>query len=146
MIRSVNKGDLDIHHRTTGNNAFPHGLNDAFFNRRNILSGDNTTNDLVFEHKAAATRERFHLDPAVGKLASSAGLFLMFSLDPGLAFDRLLIRDLRDIELHLHPEFSLYLFTCNLQMDLADTGDKGLVGFGVASKLQSRVFFEHLRD
>ena len=74
MIASEDQIDLDIDHLIAGENTAFHGLDDSLFNRRDVFTRNDATNDLVVELEAGSGLIWLDLDDYVTVLSTSTGL------------------------------------------------------------------------
>src|SRR5579864_8828938 len=80
MVGPVVDRNLEIDHGVAGQVALFGGFDDTLFHRRNEVLGDGSAEDLVGKLKLSASRQGFHLDPAVAELAVAPGLLLVAAL------------------------------------------------------------------
>ncbi len=92
--------------------------------------------------KSLPRGERLHLDPDVAELAAAAGLLLVPALDVGLAFDRLLVGDLRRLEVDVDVVALLEPLGDDPDVELAVAGDEELGRVRVAIEPDRRVFLD----
>ena len=76
------------------------GFYNSFLDRRTILLRHRAAENLVFENKSFAARQRFKDAFAIAKLAPAAGLFFVPALHFGALRDRFLVRNLRRMQHH----------------------------------------------
>ena len=146
VVGTVHQGHLHIHDGIAGHDAFPHGLDDALFNGRPILLGNDAADDLVDELKPAAPGQGFDIEPAIAELAPAARLLLVAALDIGLALDGLLVGDLGDLEVDLHPEFPFHFLHGDFDVDLPHPGENHFLGLFLPAEVQRGVLFRQAVD
>jgi hypothetical protein len=86
------------------------------------LSGDNTADDSIDEFKSRATRQGLKLNPAITKLAVTAGLLFMPSLYANLFLDGFAIGNFGGSDNTFDIEFALEFFNGGFNVNLAGTG------------------------
>ena len=94
VVAAVEDGDLDVDYGIAGEEAAGGGFADAFFYGGNVLAGDGSAEDLVFEDDAAAAGEGFDAEFAVAELAVASGLFFVAALGFGACRERFRGREL----------------------------------------------------
>src|SRR4028118_596260 len=73
VVRPVDEFDLDVHDREAGHDTAIHRALDALVHARDVLPGDHTADDLVFE-LVALLLVVLHVDDGVAVLAAATGL------------------------------------------------------------------------
>src|SRR6185369_16220657 len=121
-------GDLEIDHGVAGQVSIGGSVHNALFHSRNEILGDRTSKNFIGELEIAATRERFHLDPAIAELAMTAGLLLVASLNVGPAANGFAIGDLRRFEGDVHAVAFFQAADDNFHVLLSAAGEKELAG------------------
>src|SRR5678810_135975 len=91
VVRAVEHLDLEVHQRIPGDDAAYGRLLDSPVDRRNVLSRNRATDDLVDELIARPARQRGETHPAIAELTAAPGLFLVASLPFSLSFERLAV-------------------------------------------------------
>ena len=117
-----------------------------FLDGRAVLLRNHATHDPVDEFESAAPGERLDLEPGVAELAAPAGLLLVPALNGRLSFDRLLVGNLRGLQIHLEAEFPLHLFDGHLDVDLAETGEDHLPGLVVPMEDEGGILIGQAMD
>ena len=149
MEGAVEQRHLDVHQRITGQHAVLHGVLGAGVHRRDVLTRDTATGDLVLElvGRTVLAGERFEVDEHLRELARATRLLLVGELDlldlaaDGLAVGHLRLADVGlDLELALHPVHE------DVQVQLAHAADDGLAGLLVQVHLEGGVLFGELLD
>ncbi|OQC38226.1 MAG: hypothetical protein BWX66_01258 [Deltaproteobacteria bacterium ADurb.Bin058] len=106
MVLSINQLDLEVDSWIASDNTLGHLISDTLFNRRDELAWNGSTKDGVFELKACATSGWLHVDVTHAKLATSTGLFLVFTFHVlGDALDGFPVSDPRELHFNVNVEF-----------------------------------------
>ena len=108
------------------------GLDNAFFNGRNVIFGDYPADDGIHKFETGTPGKGLHNDPAVAVLAVSAGLFLVFALDADFLFDGFPVGNFWGFEQDFDIKFSFEFFDGALDVDLTQAGKQNLLGFRIA--------------
>jgi hypothetical protein len=130
--RPVVESDAHVLDGVAGDMPLEHRLANTLLHRRNEISGNDPTDDLVDELEALTSSERFHLQPAVAVLPAAAGLLLVFSLRVRLSLDRFSIRHLRGLEIDFDAVLSLQPFDDDLHVLLSGPGKNDLARLRIA--------------
>ena len=100
---AVNQRDLHIDDGKT-DRAFVHRILHTRLDRGNPLSRDRPAGDFIDKLKAAAARQRAHLDHAIAELAVPTGLLFMAAALFGALADAFLIRRRGRRVRHIHAK------------------------------------------
>src|SRR6266540_190589 len=136
MERTVVEGDLHVHHGISRQRAAFHGLLDAFFHRRYIVTWDDAADDLIDELEAAPTLEWLDLEPAVAVLTPAARLPFISPLHFGRGANRLFIGYTRCLHLHVTAELAPQTVHHHLEMLLTQPRHQQLSRLRVAPHVQ----------
>ena len=144
MVAAEVHGDAKIDTRGADQGSFLAGLDNAFFNRRDVLFGDDAAHDGIDKFKTGPAGQGLHDNPAVAELPMPARLFFVLTLDAGLIFDGFAVGDFGGFEQNLDIEFSFQFFDGAFNVDLTQSRQQDLLGFGIALQAQCRVLFQQL--
>src|SRR5690349_21914769 len=97
----------EVDDRVAGEDAVRQDFPDTFLHRGDEVPRDHAADDRVLELEALAARERRELDPGVAVLTVAAGLLLVLPLRLRRPLDRLLVGNLRRLQLDLDAELAL---------------------------------------
>src|SRR5690606_12343409 len=127
MIGAVKQRGLQAKQRITRQNTVLHLLSDAFFNGRDVLLRNDTTNDFVnkFETFYIAGLEP---DNHVTILATTTGLFHELVVDLDSRCDLFTIGHLRLTDVCVNAEFTTHTVDNNVEMQFTHAGNNGLTG------------------
>ena len=132
MIGSVIQFRMQMHHRITSEHTMHDILSQTFFYGRNEVAGNRTANNGIFKLEInILVIDRRELDPNITKLAMSAGLLLMTSLNLDCLADRLTIRNLGIPQICFCTKLALQLIADNIKMHFAQAGKNGLRCFRI---------------
>src|SRR5215831_17805821 len=141
VIGTVIEPDAYIDHRIPGDNTPGHRFLDPLLDRRDIVSWNGATNNLINKFKPLALGERFYLNPGIAVLAPSAGLFFQSSLGTGADPNGFFVRHLGGFENDFRAVFALQLFDDDLDVLLPHARKDEVPRLLVAVDLDRRVFF-----
>ena len=147
MVRTINKGDLDVDDRVASDDAALESLLDALVDRGDVLLRDDTADDGVDELVALAGLLRLEVDDGVTVLTTTTGLANELAVDVlnGLA-SGLTVGDLRLAHVAVNVELALQAVDDDLEVQLAHAGDDGLTGLLIRVNLEGRVFLGELGE
>ena len=141
MVRTIEHGDADIHHRIAGYNTVVHSFLNTGFHRSDVFFRNSAADNLVFELEAFAGLQRSQFQPAVTILAFTTGLTNEFAFALYALADGFSVGYLRVTHSAVYVEFSLQTVNNDIQVKFAHTGNNGLGRFSVSADTERRIFF-----
>ncbi|RMO78325.1 hypothetical protein ALQ36_05199 [Pseudomonas syringae pv. primulae] len=141
MVGTIKHGSLQADQRIAGNNAVLHLLFDTLLDSRDVFLRNNTTHHFVYELQTFLTFvSRSKTDPAVTKLATTAGLTNELAFDFTILRDALTIGNLRLADVGFDVELTAHPVNQDVQVELAHARDDRLTSLFISFDAERRVF------
>src|ERR1041385_7055740 len=141
MVRPIVHGNSAIHDGKPRQGPMVHGFDYALFNRRNEVSWDNSTYDLVLKFKSFSARQGCELQPAITVLAMPSGLLFVLPLRLCRGANGFSVRNLRHMKHYFRTEFPPQFFERKIDVQLAHSAQHHFLGIGMSRKLERGIFF-----
>src|SRR5438034_332446 len=150
VVGTVVESHPEVDDRVAGVDPFLHAVADALLGGRDVVARHRAAEDVVHELEAAPARQRLDPEPDVAVLAAAARLLLVLALPLGAPLDRLLVRDARREQVHVHVVLALHALHDHLDVEAAHARDEELLRLGVVMVVDGRVLLgdarQRLRD
>ena len=144
MERPVHQLHLEVDQRESAQRPFLRRVADAVLDRGDELPRDDPAHDAVLELHSGPARKRLQLDVTVAVLTAPAALPLVLALRLGAGQHRLVVRRVRQLQVHVDVELPLQLLDGHLDVHLPHALEQRLVGLGIARQLQRGILLEQL--
>src|SRR3989475_11499740 len=146
VVGAVVEDHPEIDDRVAGQDPLLHTVADAFLHRRDVVVRHGAAEDLVHELEAAPARQGLAAEPDVAVLAAPARLLLVLALPLGAPLDRLLVRDARRQQVHVHVVLALHALDDHLDVEAAHARDEELLRLGFVMVVDRRVLLGDARQ
>src|SRR5215469_16215008 len=144
VIAAVEKRDLDVYDRITGQHATFEGLLNALIDGLDIFLRHHAADDVVDELVTFARLLRVELNLHVAVLAAAAGLANVFAFGLGMFANGLAIGHLRLAHVGLNLVLAHHAVNDDFQVQLAHAADDGLSAVGIGVNFEGGVFLGQL--
>ena len=126
MVASIIQSDFQISYRVTSHLSVTESFINSFFNRRDIVLRDGSSNYSLFKLVSGTSLQWHQLNQYMTILPMSTRLFLMFVFGFGRDCNGLFIRYFRDTKLCLKPELTFHFIGNYIQLSFSITGKYSL--------------------
>ena len=146
MVRTVNKGDLDVDYWVTSNDTVLKSLTDALIDRWDVLLRNNTTDDSVDKLVTLALFLWLKVDDCVAILTLTTGLTDKLALSVAYCLtSSLTVSNLWLTNIAVNLKLTTETVNNNLKVKLAHTSNDGLASLVISVNLEGWVLFSQLR-
>ena len=146
MVAAVEQRGPEVHGRELREHAFFELDLQSLLDRRDEFTGHRSADGIVDELEALAALERLELDPHLGELPGTTGLFLVDVLLLDRLREGLAIGDLRLAHDALDVELAAHAIECHIEMQFTHAAQDGLTRLAVGLEAQRGIGTHHLAE
>ena len=141
MKGAVVECHLKIHGRISSNHTFFLGLLDTFFNRRNKIPGNGSSEYFILKLKIFPSRKRFHFYLDISILTAPSCLLFVLALNIRFSSNGLFVGNFWGFEKDIDAIFFLQSIGDDLNMKLTISRNDQFISFWISFYSYSRIFF-----